>query len=88
MWLHPIANVAIWLIISNNYHQAVVTDGTYTILLIPESELDINNELLLSAMKVRIEALSYRGGAPKRVATEDISQRHHVRKKHRGTVGI
>ena len=69
-------------------YQAVVTDGTYTILLIRETELDINNDLLLSAMKVRIDALSYRGGVLKRVATEDISQRHHVRKKHRGTVGI
>ena len=81
-------NTNLRMMIPQDSYQAVVTNGTYTILLIPKSELDINNDLLLSAMKVRIEALSYQEGAPKRVATEDISQQHHMRKRHRGTVGI
>ena len=37
-------------------YDAVIADGTYTILLIRESEIDIDNELLLSAMDIGIEA--------------------------------
>ena len=67
-------------------YQAVVADGTYTILLIREPELNINNDLLLSAMKLRIDALSYRGGVLEIGATEDISQRYRMRKNNRGTL--
>ena len=81
-------NTELRMMTPRDCYQALVADGTYTILLLRESELDINNDLLLSAMKVRIDALSYRRSVLKGVATEDISQRHHVRRKHRGTVGI
>ena len=37
-------------------YDAVIADGTYTILLIRESEIDIDNELLLSAIDIGIEA--------------------------------
>ena len=38
-------------------YQAVVADGTNTILLIPESGIDINDKLIASALAVRIDAL-------------------------------
>lgn len=40
-------------------YQAMIADGTYITLLVPESELDINGDLLLSAMKGRITTLSH-----------------------------
>ena len=36
--------------------EAVITDGTYTILLIRESKIDIDYDLMLSAMKIGGEA--------------------------------
>jgi len=69
-------------------YQAVMIDGTYTILLIRESEIYIDDELQISAMDVRIDALSQQQHMLKRVATNDISQLHHVRKKHHGRVFI
>ena len=69
-------------------YQAVMIDGTYTILLIRESEIYIDDELQISAMDVRIDALSHQQHMLKRVATNDISQLHHVRKKHHGRVFI
>jgi len=38
-------------------YDAVIADGTYTILLIRESEIAIDSELLLSAMNIGIEAI-------------------------------
>ncbi len=69
-------------------YQAVMIDGTYTVLLIRESEIYIDDELQISAMDVRIDALSHQQHMLKRVATNDISQLHHVRKKHHGRVFI
>ena len=37
-------------------YDAIIADGTYTIRLIRESEINIDNELLLSAMDIGIEA--------------------------------
>ena len=69
-------------------YQAVMIDGTYTVLLIRESEIYIDDELQISAMDVRIDALSHQQHMLKRVATNDISQLHHVRKKHHRRVFI
>lgn len=36
--------------------EAVVADNTYTVLLMRESQINIDYELLLSAMKIGVEA--------------------------------
>lgn len=36
--------------------EAVITDGTYTVLLMRESQIDIDYYLMLSAMKIGGEA--------------------------------
>jgi hypothetical protein len=36
--------------------EAVISDGTYTILLMRESQIDIDYDLMLSAMKIGGEA--------------------------------
>ncbi len=69
------------MLTSQECYQAVMIDGTYTVLLIRESEIYIDDELQISAMDVRINVLSHQQNMLKRVATNDISQLHHVRKK-------
>ena len=69
------------LLAPNQYFQAVIADGTTTILLIPERGIDINEELIASALEVRTEALSHQEHTLKRVPVEDISQLYHMRKK-------
>jgi hypothetical protein len=61
--------------------EAVTADGINTILLIPEAEIDINNKVLASASEVRAKAISRQEHGRKRVAVDDISERHHARKK-------
>ncbi len=69
-------------------YQVVMIDGTYTVFLIRESEIYIDDELQISAMDVRIDVLSHQQHMLKRVVTNDISQLHHVRKKHHRRVFI
>ncbi len=49
-------NTELRMLAPQQCYDAVIADGTYTILLIRESEIDIDNELLLSAMGIGIEA--------------------------------
>jgi len=67
-------------------YQEVVIDGTNTILLIPNAEMDINDEIMASASNVRVDALSNQERLLKRVATDNISQLYHIRKKQNGRV--
>ena len=43
-------------------YDAVIADGTSTILLMQESEINIDYELLLSAMEIGIDAKKQRRG--------------------------
>jgi hypothetical protein len=81
-------DIELRMLTSQECYQAVMIDGTYTVLLIRESEIYIDDELQISAMNVRIDALSHQQHMLKRVATNDISQLHHVRKKHHRRVFI
>lgn len=67
-------------------YSAVIADGTNTILLMPNTDIDINDELLTSASEVRVEELSRPKHILKRITTDNISQLHHVRKKQNGRV--
>ena len=49
-------NTELRMLAPQQCYEAVIADGTYTILLIQESEIDIDTELLLSAMNIGIEA--------------------------------
>ena len=49
-------NTELRMLAPQQCYDAVIANGTYTILLIRESEIDIDNELLLSAMDIGIEA--------------------------------
>ena len=41
---------------ASSTYDVAITDGTYTILLMRESDINIDHEPLLSAMKIGIEA--------------------------------
>ena len=49
-------NTEVRMLAPQQCYDAVIADGGYTILLIRESEINIDYELLLSAMKIGIEA--------------------------------
>ena len=49
-------NTKLRMLAPQQYYNTVIADGTVTILLIRESEIDIDNELLLSAINIGIEA--------------------------------
>ena len=49
-------NTELRMLAPQQCYDAVIADGTYTILLIRESEIAIDSELLLSAMNIGIEA--------------------------------
>ena len=59
----------------------MTTNGTNTILLIPESELVIDDQLQDSASRLQANAVARRELGLKRLATDDISRFHHVGKK-------
>jgi len=81
-------DIELRMLTSQECYQAVMINGTYTVLLIRESEIYIDDELQISAMNVRIDVLSHQQHMLKRVAINDISQLHHVRKKHHRRVFI
>ena len=74
-------NTNLCLLAAHKCYQAVIVDEIYTILLTPELEIEIDDELLISAIDVRVDTLSHHESVLKRVALDDISRRHHVRKK-------
>ncbi len=49
-------NTELRMLAPQQCYDAIIADGTYTIRLIRESEINIDNELLLSAMDIGIEA--------------------------------
>jgi len=75
-------NIKLRMLTSQKCYQVVMINETYTILLIRESEIYIDDELQISAMNVRIDVLSQQQHMLKRVVINDISQLHHMRKKH------
>ena len=69
-------------------YQVVMIDETYTILLIQESEIYIDDELQISTMNVRIDVLFHQQQMLKKVVINDIFQLHRVRKKRHEKVFI
>ena len=61
--------------------KTVTTNGTYTVLLLSETQINIDDELMESAGVVHTKALARTKNAHKRLATDDIYQLYHVRKK-------
>jgi hypothetical protein len=57
--------------------QTVIADGTHTILFIPETELNIVDKLLASALNVRAKAQSQGKTSLKRIATDDTPHMVH-----------
>ena len=49
-------NTELRMLAPQQCYDAAITDGTYTILLMRESDINIDHEPLLSAMKIGIEA--------------------------------
>ena len=70
------------LLTSSDCFSAIVGDETNIILLIPESKISTIDELRSSASDVGIDALSHQDRILKRVTNDNISQLHHMRKKH------
>ncbi|KAI9769847.1 MAG: hypothetical protein M1840_003841 [Geoglossum simile] len=62
----------------NECFEAVTGNGTNTMLLIPQEELVIDDEMLNSAAEIHAKAVSQ---GLKRVAIDDISRFHHSRKR-------
>ncbi len=81
-------NIELRMLTSQKCYQIVMIDETYTVLLIRKSEIYIDDELQISAMNVRIDILSYQQHMLKRVVINDISQLHHMRKKHHERIFI
>ena len=81
-------NIKLRMLTSQKCYQVVMIDETYTVLLIQKSEIYINDKLQISAMNVRIDVLSHQQHMLKRVVINDISQLHHVQKKHHERVFI
>ena len=69
-------------------YQVVIIDETYTVFLIQELEIYIDDKLQIFAMNVRIDVLSHQQRMLKRVVINDISQLHYVRKKHHERIFI
>lgn len=61
--------------------EAATANGTNTIFLIPETDMNIINGVAATASDIRVNMLPYRELGRKRVAVEEISERHHIRKK-------
>jgi len=81
-------NIELRMLTSQKCYQAVMIDETYTVLLIRKSEIYIDDELQISAMNVCIDILSHQQHMLKRVVINDISQLHHMQKKHHKEVFI
>ena len=62
--------------------EAVVADGTNTILLIPEEKVNIDHQLRISASKLGMNNRALKEKTLKRVALDNISGTSHVRKKN------
>ena len=68
--------------------KTVTTNGTYTVLVLSETQINIDDELMESAEAVHTKALSRNKNAHKRLATDNISQLYHVRKKQNAKIFI
>ncbi|KAI9767338.1 MAG: hypothetical protein M1840_005747 [Geoglossum simile] len=71
-------NTNLRMLAPNECFEAVTGNGTNTILLIPQKELVIDDEMLNSAAEIHAKAVSQ---GLKRVAPDDISWFHHYRKR-------
>lgn len=74
-------NIELRMLTSCECYDVMTVDDTYTIFLISELRIDINDELLISAMNIHVNALSHRERILKRVTMNDISRRHHILKR-------
>ena len=68
-------------VLPSNCLSGAIASGTYTILVIPETQMNIDDALVDSVEIIRAEALSRHKNANKRLATDDIAKFHHYRKK-------
>ncbi len=61
--------------------EAATTNGTNSIHLIPQASLNAINEIAATAPEIRNNLMSCEELGRKREAVDEISERHHVRKK-------
>lgn len=61
--------------------EAATTSGTNTIFLIPEADMKNIEEVATTSSDIRANTMPRRELGRKRVAVDEISQRHHIRKK-------
>jgi hypothetical protein len=80
-------NTSMRMIGGKDCFKSVIGDGTNTILLIPDRELDINGETLDAASKFRNDALARAEPGRKRTASDNISRFYHPRKIRRWVLG-
>jgi hypothetical protein len=80
-------NTSLRMIGGKDCFKSVIGDGTNTILLIPDGELDINGETLDAASKFRADALAQAEPGRKRTASDNISRFYHPRKIRRWVLG-
>lgn len=73
-------NTRLQMLAPRECFQAVIDDRTHTILLVPQNNLNISNQMGESALKLHDDARKRVLGL-KRVAIEDISRIHHIRKR-------
>ena len=64
-----------------HYFEAATTSGTNTIFLIPEADMNNIEEVTTTSSNIRANTMPRRELGRKRVAVDEISQRHHIRKK-------
>ena len=70
-----IFNTNLRMLAPQDCFEAATTYGTNTILLVPEAKLHAINDIAASASGIRREL------GRKREAVDEISERHHIRKK-------
>ena len=71
-------NTTLWSIAPSECLEAVVADGTNVILLIPEGNINIDCELLISALKLGSNAGDMGKSTLKRAVIDDISEQDHI----------
>lgn len=64
-----------------DYFEAATANGRNTIFLIPEADMNIISEVAATASDIRANTMPRRELGRKRAAVDEISERHHIRKK-------
>jgi len=75
------------IILSQNCLRTVVVNETYTILVLSEAQIDIDDELIDSAEVIHTEALSHNKNAHKRLIIENLNL-YHVQKRQNARIDV